>query len=177
MIVQNLQKLMDNGEQPYAKVCTVHRVDTENKCCDVIPVDGSAELFDVPFHPDESDKGMCLYPAVNSHVLVVFINKHHACICKVSEVDLMNLKIDQTELALDKDGLRFQKEDIAFAIDSTGFSFKKNQETLKKLMNDLLATIQKMNVLTDKGPASLITTDITAFKGIQTRFNDFLKDA
>ena len=87
MIIQSLQKLIDTGEQLYAKVCTVHRVDKTNKCCDVIPVDGSAELFEVPFHPSESDAGLCLYPAPNSHVLVVFINKHHACICGVSEVD------------------------------------------------------------------------------------------
>lgn len=160
MIIQSLQKLVATGEQVYAKICTVHRVDKTNKCCDVIPVDGSAELFQVPFHPDEADGGLCLYPAPNSHVLVVFINKHHACICQVSEVDLMKLTIDNVELSADKDG----------------FLFKKDSETLKKLMEDLLEAIQKMQVLTDKGPAPLNPPDIPTFKAIQTRFNSFLKD-
>lgn len=136
MIIESLQKLMDTGEQPYAKICTVHRVDKENKCCDVIPVDGSAELFEIPFHPSETDEGLCLYPAVNSHVLVVFINKHHACICQVSEVEMMNLKIDQ----------------VQFSVDKEGFLLKKENESLKKLITDLLDAIQSMVFTTPQGP-------------------------
>lgn len=159
MIIQSLQKLMDTGEQPYAKVCMVHRVDKANKCCDVIPVDGSAELFEVPFHPNEADTGLCLYPALNSHVLVVFINKHHACICQVSEVDLMKLTIDKVELSADKDG----------------FLLKKDSETLKKLMDDLLNAIQAMVFTVPQGTTTLLENAGT-FKTIQTRFNSFLKD-
>jgi hypothetical protein len=156
MIIESLQKLMDTGEQPYAKICTVHRVDKENKCCDVIPVDGSAELFEIPFHPSETDEGLCLYPAVNSHVLVVFINKHHACICQVSEVEMMNLKIDQ----------------VQFSVDKEGFLLKKENESLKKLITDLLDAIQSMVFTTPQGPTTLLN-NTADFKAIQTRFNDF----
>jgi hypothetical protein len=160
MIIESLQKLMDTGEQPYAKICTVHRVDKENKCCDVIPVDGSAELFEIPFHPSETDEGLCLYPAVNSHVLVVFINKHHACICGVSEVDLMKLTIDTTEFSVDKDG----------------FLLKKENETLKKLVDDLLKAILEIKILTPSGTGTLDITSQPTFKTLQTRFNNLLKD-
>jgi hypothetical protein len=58
MIIQTLQKLTDTGEQVYAKVCTVRRADKETKCCDLAPIDGSAELFEVSFQPDVQGGGL-----------------------------------------------------------------------------------------------------------------------
>lgn len=175
MIIKNLQKLTSIGEELYAKICTVHRVDKENKCCDLIPVDGTAELFDVPFQADVQGDGLCFYPAESSKVLVVFVNKHHACICNVSEVDLMKLKIDQTEFSVDQDGLKLQQKNIAFSIDQGGFLLKKENETLQKLMSELLDAIQAMVFTTPQGPTTLLQNAAT-FKAIQTRFNSLLKD-
>ena len=141
MIIQNLQKLVDNGEQVYAKICKVHKVDRENKCCDVIPVDGSAELFDVSFQSDTAGTGLCFYPAEGSHVLVVFINKHHACICNVSELDLMKLMIDKMEFSVEKDRLTFKNEAVQFSVDKSGFLLKTEKGSLAKLMDDLLKAI------------------------------------
>ncbi|TXI14619.1 MAG: hypothetical protein E6Q66_05825 [Pedobacter sp.] len=125
-IIKTLQKLNDTGEQPYAKVCTVHRVDKENKRCDVIPVDGTAELFDIPFQADVEGTGLCFYPAEDSKVLVVFINKHHACICNVSEVDLLKLAIDKMEFSVDKDALLLKNEEMEFLIDKDKLNLKKD---------------------------------------------------
>ncbi|TXI15757.1 MAG: hypothetical protein E6Q66_01175 [Pedobacter sp.] len=175
MIIQNLQKLVDIGEQLYAKVCTVHRVDQANKCCDLVPVDGSAELFEVPFYLDEAD-GLCAYPAENSHVLVVFINKHHACVCGVSQVDLMKLMIDQTEFSAAKEGLMLKNEGVQLSISEEGFLLKKDSETLRKLMEDLLKEIQAMVFTTSQGPTTQLV-NAPKFQAIQTRFNNLLKDA
>lgn len=161
MIIQNLQKLTATGEQLYAKICTVHRVDKVNKCCDVIPVDGSAELFEVPFHPSEVDQGLCLYPAKGSLVLVVFINKHHACICQMSELEMMQLKIGQVQFSVDKDG----------------FLLKTEKENLATLMEDLLKEIQTLDFKAPNGPCVLQPDSIKELVAIQTRFKSFLKDA
>lgn len=174
-MIHHLQKLTATGEELYAKVCTVHRVDKENKCCDVIPVDGTAELFDVSFQADSQGGGLCFYPAVNSNVLVVFINKHHACICQVSEVDLMKLVINKMEFSVDKDGLSLKNGDVEFLVNQRGFLLKKKDETLKKLMTDLLDAIQAMVFTTSQGPTTLLQNAST-FKTIQTRFNTLLKD-
>lgn len=179
-MISALQKLTSTGEELYAKICTVHRVDKSNKCCDVIPIDGSAELFEVPFHPNETDEGLCLHPVVNSHVLVVFINKHHACICQVSEVDLMKLTIDQTEFSMDKEGVNLKKGTVKFSINESGFLFKKEKESLKQLMTDLVNAIQAMVFVVPPAsptPSSTTTLMNTAtFTALQTRFNSFLKD-
>jgi len=141
----------------------------------VIPVDGTAELFDVSFQADSQGGGLCFYPAVNSNVLVVFINKHHACICNVSEVDLMKLVIDKMEFSVDKDGLSLKNGDVEFLVNQSGFLLKKKDETLKKLMTELLDAIQAMVFTTSQGPTTLLQNAST-FKTIQTRFNTLLKD-
>jgi hypothetical protein len=171
-MIAALQKLTATGEQLYAKVCTVHRVDKENKCCDVAPVDGTAELFDIPFQADVEGGGLCFYPAENSKVLVVFINKHHACICNVSELDLMKLVIDKMEFSVGKDGLSLKNGDVEFLVNQSGFLLKKKDETLKKLMTDLLTEIQAMVFTTSQGPTTLLQ-NAAKFGDIQKRFNDF----
>ena len=160
MIIQSLQKLTATGEQLYAKICTVHRVDKVNKCCDVIPVDDSAELFEVPFHPSEVDQGLCLYPAKGSLVLVVFINKHHACICQMSELEMMQLKIGQVQFSVDKDG----------------FLLKTEKENLATLMEDLLKEIKGMSYTSPSGACELMPDSLLKLNDVQTRFKSFLKD-
>ena len=193
-MIQHLQKLVSTGEQLYAKVCTVHSVDKENKCCDVVPIDGTAELFDIPFQADVQGTGLCLYPAKDSKVLVVFINKHNACICNVSEVDLMKLAIDkmdfsvdkdqfmikneEMEFAVDKDGLSIKKGGAAFSVAQNGFQLKTETESLKKLMDDLLDAIQAMIFTTPGGLTPAPTTALlntSTFAALKTRFNTFLK--
>ena len=65
-----------------------------------------------------------------------------------------------------------------FEIDATGFSFKKENESLKKLMVDLLGAIKAMSftVTTPSGPGATNTLNNTAqFTDIETRINQFLK--
>lgn len=193
-IAEALKKLTETNEQLYAKVCTVQRVDPENQCCDVVPIDGSAELFDVPFqmNKQQGGNGLWFYPTQNSRVLVVFLNKYNACICNINELDLMKLVIDKLEFSIDKDGLNLQKEDVQFGVNhnglrlkegttefvasSDGFLFKKDLDTLKSLMSDLLNAIMGITVTSSPsgGPTSIPINSI-AFKAIQTRFNHLLK--
>ena len=174
-MIHHLQKLTATGEELYAKVCTVHRVDKENNYCDVIPVDGTAELFDVSFQADSQGGGLCFYPTVNSNVLVVFINKHHACICQVSELDLMKLVINKMEFSVDKDGLSLKNGDVEFLVNQSGFLLKKKDESLKKLMTELLDARQAMVFTIPQGSTTLLQNAST-FKTIQKRFNTLLKD-
>lgn len=65
-----------------------------------------------------------------------------------------------------------------FEIDATGFLLKKENETLKKLMGDLIVEIKAMSftVTTPSGPgATAVLNNIVQFTSIETRFNQFLK--
>ena len=72
----------------------------------------------------------------------------------------MKLTIDTTEFSVDKDG----------------FLLKKENETLKKLVDDLLKAILEIKILTPSGTGTLDITSQPTFKTLQTRFNNLLKD-
>ena len=66
-----------------------------------------------------------------------------------------------------------------FEIDATGFSFKKENESLKKLMVDLLGAIKAMSFTlttpdTINGSTTLLNNS-AQFTAIETRINQFLK--
>lgn len=154
-----IQRLGNTGDELYAKVCKVIKVDAENKVCDLQPVDDSGELFDIPFNADVAVDGLINQPKVDSHVLVVFLDKHNAQICNISGLDKSFLKIGNVE----------------FKIDATGFMLKKQNENLKLLMHDFLTAIKEMSFTTNTGNTIRLINE-AAFTALQTRFNDLLKD-
>ncbi len=154
-----IQDLSKTGDELYGKVCKVTAVDIESKTCDLEPVDGTGELFDVPWSPDTEEDGMLLQPKEGSMVLVVFIDKHHAQICNVSELDKMHLTIGTVE----------------FKVDASGFMLKKENENLKLLMGDLLTAIKAMKFTTNAGP-TIALINLADFEALEPRFDNLLKD-
>lgn len=158
-VQKHIQRLSNTGDEVYAKVCTVVEVDATKKTCDVKPIDGGAELFDIPYSADVQGDGLIMHPKKGSYVLVVFLDKHNAQICNVSELDKLYLKIGTVE----------------FKIDATGFMLKKQNETLKKLMAELLKQIKLMVFTTNNGPTIKLINK-AAFTALETRFNNLLND-
>ncbi|MFC4262478.1 hypothetical protein ACFOWM_06300 [Ferruginibacter yonginensis] len=159
-IQEAIKKLGDKGDEVYGKICTVVSVDADAKTCDLKPIDGSAELLDVPFNADATTAAAEIKkPKVGSKVLVVFLDKHHAQICNVSELDSYFLQIGS----------------VVLKIDDSGFLIKKENENLKKLMNDLLVAIKAMKFTTNAGPTIQLINSAT-FTQLQTRFNNLLND-
>ena len=157
-VQKHIQNLGKTGDELYAKVCKVITVDAANKICDVEPIDGSAELFDIPYSADVQGDGLVLHPKKDSNVLVVFLDKHNAQICNVSELDKLYLKIGGVE----------------FRIDNSGFVIKKGNDTLVKILDDLLLQIKMIIVPTNVGPSGN-PLNATAFDAIKNRFHNLLK--
>lgn len=110
---------------------------------------------------DGSDQKCYLFPAVESSVLVSPINEdmHRLYVEAYSEIESFDLNIDKVRFQVDKDG----------------FLMKKENETLKALMVDLIVEIKRMKFTTNTGPTiKLINTP--QFNEIETRFKSFLKD-
>ena len=77
----------------YCVLCTVNSVDTSERTCEVTPLNGKADLFDVRFQAELSlTEGLFIEPKVNSTVLVAFINSVQAAVIMCSEVE--NIYID-----------------------------------------------------------------------------------
>lgn len=125
------------------------------------------DFFDVQLSAvvDENQNNFYLFPKVGSWVLVSPINEdiHRLYVEAYSEIECLALVI----------------ETVTFRVDETGFLLKKQNETLKALMSDLIGAIKAMSftVTTPSGPGATATlNNLAQFTDVETRFNQFLKD-
>lgn len=82
-------KIVDDGQnfEIYSKICVVNSVDKTLNTCDVSPLDGDAEIFDVKLIATESQKGFIKYPVKGSNVIITFIDKDTAFLSLCTEVE------------------------------------------------------------------------------------------
>lgn len=97
MNIQDAIKIMTQRElarsEMYCVLCKVNSVDTSARTCEVSPLNGKADLFDVRFQAELSlTEGLFIEPKVDSTVLVAFINSVQAAVVLCSEVE--NIYID-----------------------------------------------------------------------------------
>jgi hypothetical protein len=126
------------------------------------------DFFDVQLSAvvDDNQNNFYLFPKVGSWVLVSPINEdiHRLYVEAYSEIESLALVI----------------ETVMFRVDKTGFLLKKQNETLKKLMGDLIGAIKAMSftVATPDTINGATTTLINAaeFTDVEIRFNQFLND-
>lgn len=154
-----IQALAATGDEIYAKICEVLEVDAENRTADLRPLDGSADVLDAYLVTDDANGSMYLEPVKGSLVCVVFISKQIACVVNYSQLKQFRVKIENVEFRIDKDG----------------FLLKKESETLKALMEDLILEIRNMKFTTNTGSTIQLVNDLK-FQAIQNRFKNFLKD-
>ncbi|MDB0602643.1 hypothetical protein PL373_16195 [Tenacibaculum maritimum] len=153
-----IQQLAKTGDELYAKICEVISVDKEEKTADLKPLDGTSTIDDAFLAVDDSNGGIFIEPEVGSLVAVVFVSKEIAVVVGLSELVQFKTEIGGTTFQIDKDG----------------FLLKRENETLKKLMNDLLEAIKKMKFTTNTG-STINLVNINEFIGIQDRFKHLLK--
>lgn len=154
-----IQQLAQSGEEIYAKICEVISVDTENKTADLKPLDGSSPIDDAYLMADDQAGGIYAEPAVGSLVCAVFISKEIAFVVGSSELKEFSIKIENTTFQMDKDG----------------FLLRKENETLKTLMADLIKAIKRMKFTTNTGSTIKLINE-PEFTALEKRFNSLLKD-
>lgn len=125
--------------------------------------DGDIDYTDVQLSATIEDNGkrFFLFPKVGSFVLVSPINEdiHRLYVEFFSEVEELNFETEKSQIK----------------INDEGFLLKKENETLAKLMSDLLQEIQKMKFTTNTG-STIKLVNQSQFKEIEKRFNNLLKD-
>lgn len=135
-------------------------VDKENGVCKVS--DGQIEYSDVQLSAtvEENGKRFFLFPKVGSFVLVSPINEdlHRLYVEFFSEIEDFDLKIGNTQLQINEEG----------------FLLKKENETLKKLMSDLIKACKNLKFQTNTG-VTIQLLNLQDFIDVETRFNQFLK--
>lgn len=125
--------------------------------------DGDLEYTDVQLSATIEDKGkrFFLFPKIGSFVLVSPVQEdiHRLYVEFFSEVEELNFETEKSQIK----------------INDEGFLLKKENETLAKLMSDLLQEIQKMKFTTNTG-STIKLVNQPQFKEIEKRFNNLLKE-
>lgn len=160
--MDDLQKgfAMLKGREISTFAADVVEVDKENGTCTV--KDDDIEYYDVQLSSiiDGAKKQLWIYPVVGSSVLVSPI-----------EEDIKQLYI---EVYSEVEQVDWNIDNVKFNFDKNGFLLKKENETLAKLMSDLLKEIQKMKFTTNTG-STILLVNKPQFLEIENRFKDFLK--
>lgn len=161
--MEDLQKafamLKQRGVSTFAAEVT--EVDKETGTCTV--KDEEIEFYDVQLSSiiDGSKKQLFIYPVVGSSVLVSPIEE------KITQL--------YVEVYSEVEAVDWNIEMVKFNFDKEGFLLKKQDETLAKLMSDLLKEIQSMKFTTNTG-STIMLVNKPQFLAIENRFKNFLKE-
>lgn len=135
---------------------TVSEVDWEERTMTAIGIDDEVEFFDVLLGLGSVD----LKPKIGSDCLIGIIENQSTTsfILMANELEEIDVVIEDCQLNI-----------------NDGFLLKKQNETLAKLMSDLLKEIQKMKFTTNTG-STIKLVNQPQFLDIENRFKDFLKE-
>lgn len=110
---------------------------------------------------NESQEKFFLYPKPNSIVLVGCIKEdlNQLYVVQYSAIEQLRLKIANCD----------------FCIDESGFNFKKENESLRSLILELIGAIKKLKFTTNMGP-TIKLINIQDFVSVENKFKNLLKD-
>jgi hypothetical protein len=162
-----LQLMAKQSGPAVSNIAKVKSVDETKATCTLIDEDDQ-EFLNVRLRPVlTGKKSFILVPKVNSQVLAVRVE---------DDDDWMVIAADEIEK------IGYYIGSTIFEIDSLGFLLQKENETLKKILVDLVGAVKAMSfTVSTTGTATAQTGATTAlnnmpqFTAIETRINQFLK--
>uniref|UniRef100_UPI0039A45169 hypothetical protein n=1 Tax=Ornithobacterium rhinotracheale TaxID=28251 RepID=UPI0039A45169 len=135
---------------------SITEVDWEDKSCTA-----KGLYDDLEFHEVQLGLGATNFkPKVGSVALVGLVENNPAkpYLILAEELESIELKSGETEIKI-----------------SEGFLLRKENETLKALMTDLIATIKRMKFTTNTGSTIKLVNE-AEFTALEKRFNNLLND-
>lgn len=138
-LAESIKKLAKSNDEVYSSIGKVVSVDKDNNTIDVQPVNGDAEILEVRLQSQiASDKGIVVYPSLDSLVIVTWVNEVTAYVAMCEEVDEVSLKIENQEFRIDASGIAHKSgaSDLASTVSS-----------MMTLMNDLLTNLTTFKVI------------------------------
>ena len=152
---KTLSDLQSNGLKSQTVWVKVTSVDWQERTMDAVGVLDDLPYFDILLGLGSVD----IKPTVGTHCTIGIINNNET-------TPFLIMANQIAEIDVNVEGCQLNIND--------GFLLKKENETLKKLMVDLLQEIQKMKFTTNTG-STILLVNKPQFLNIETRFKDFLK--
>lgn len=144
MIAQAIRTLSKTDDEVYSLVGKVKALDESARTCDVEPLNGDAEIFDVRLQAEQGgDFGAVLFPRVGSWVIVTFLGKSDAYVAATSEVEKVILKIENQQVEFSASGLK---------MNSASAGLTEQVEKLLDTLDALTDTLMQFQLATNVGP-------------------------
>ncbi|WP_313214251.1 hypothetical protein [Soonwooa sp.] len=152
---QTVSELIKKGAPIQTVSVETDEVDWENRTMTAIGIDDEVPYINILLGLGSFD----LKPKKGTTCLIGLIDNNDTTpfLIMVNEVEEIDVKVENCQLNI-----------------NNGFLLKKENETLKKLMVDLLQEIQKMKFTTNTG-STILLTNKPQFLQIENRFKNFLK--
>ena len=133
----------------------VTEVDWEEKTMTAIGIEDEVEYFEILLGIGAIDTK----PKIGANCLIGIIDNNDTTpfLIMADEVEELDINVDNSQFNI-----------------SGGFLLKKENETLKKIMVDLITAIRAMIFTTNNGPTIKLINDLQ-FEAIESRVKDFLK--
>lgn len=161
MSLDKLNKAVTDKIKSFVSVQTIwveaDEIDWEEKTMTAIGVSDDLPYYDILLGLDS----ILIRPKKGATCLIGLIDNNPTTpfLIWANETEEYSIKVENTELKMDN-----------------GFLLKKENETLAKLMTDLLQEIQKMKFLTVSGGPTTRLINQPKFKEIENRFKELLKE-
>jgi hypothetical protein len=172
-LIEKLKSLVSVPIQTFPAV--VVSVDSANGTCDV-------EAYGITWYEVrlqsilQAGKGITILPKKDSFVLVSRIgNSNELFISEFSEVDQVLFEIENTTFKATSEGVEIVKDNKTTFLQNDLFTIKTSNESLKKILEDLITAIGTLTVTTGVGPSG-IPINKPQFDAIKTRLNNLLNE-
>lgn len=153
---QTLSELMKKLVPVQTVWVEVQDVDWEERTMTAVGIEDDLEYFDVLLGLESMD----IKPKVGSNCIIGIVDNNDTTpfLIMAHEVEEIDIKVEDCQLNI-----------------NNGFLLKKQNETLAKLMSDLLKEIQNMKFTTNTG-STILLVNKPQFLLIENRFKTFLKE-
>jgi len=152
-----IQEMAGNGEEIYSIVARVTEVDETERTCSVQPLNGDPELFGVWLQAAlEMEKGVVLFPKVDSKVVVTFLNRETGFVSVATDFDKVQVNSDECEVVVDATSITM-KQDSGHEIfmDGGGVKISSKTDNLWVELERMLTALHTMTMPTAWGPSGL----------------------
>lgn len=151
-IKRAIRKIAGSPSEFYSVVAKVLSVNKDNATCDVSPLSGGADIFNVRLNSLLGAKrGLLIFPQVGSTVIVSFLNKDNAYVSQYSDIDSYNIYIVDQKFELDKKGI---------AAKSSTADLTKTVNKFIDVIDSVLSILNEFQVMTPQGPSTNVMPQI-----------------
>lgn len=173
-IKRKLDEMFEGNQQVFP--AKIKEVDETEFTCKVL-FDDELEYMDVRLRSiiDQEKQGFCFIPKIGSMVMVARIaDSEQLFVSLFSEVEKVLMTSGSLEVTVDQGKVEVKKGNSTFKQTEAGFTITRNNEGLKKILQDLITAITQITVPTGVGPSGM-PINAAAFTAIKTRLNTFLE--